>query len=587
MKYDSSMTQFHKDIIAALRYMLKDDSEITDKFSPKDSSPAPLRDYLKTFYSKSFDEPVSDKLRFTCTPTNFKIAFDDMLLNNKGEKELTMTWSQVTKFIRDNWDEVFKKSAPKPRPLETLVKNFDEDSITCPNWERGKTLTYLEAVNGIHFECKAFSMEFCKFDDITKFFVQHCNRPDNCPYNKDAAEKQPSYIDKLREKYPKISETDDWFDTVYCPSDLFDGDGVNDPSDDKCDYTTKDFEACQKCWREQCPENISFVENEDFEKEYFENYPEEESSEAAPENSEEKLEADTSSKNQIAVNTETALQGAFDYSELDGDTAKNLRNCETVIRQETAGYFTLLGAKFKEARELLANHANGTFEKWYTAMGFKRQTVYNLIQRYDFLGSPTIGGREDTFEALPLTLSYEVSKPDAPAELVEKVLDGDITTNAEYIKLKTELERTREECKQLDENSAAKDKEYERELKEANKRAETEKKAREAISQNLSNMEEGYREFKDKYTEEYYKNADLEKRIKELESRPVDVAVQDNSDLMEELEELREENARLKDDSVKSMVIRLTLDEYDKLLEKLGGDPCLGHIIKHAKIIKL
>lgn len=42
MKYDSSMTQFHKDIIAALRYMLKDDSEIAEKFSPKDGSPAGL-----------------------------------------------------------------------------------------------------------------------------------------------------------------------------------------------------------------------------------------------------------------------------------------------------------------------------------------------------------------------------------------------------------------------------------------------------------------------------------------------------------------------------------------------------------------
>lgn len=511
----------------------------------------------------------------------------DIILNNPGDKNLTLSWSQVTKFIRDNWDEVFKKDKPKSRPLETLVRTFDETEITCPNWLPGKTLTYLEAVNGVHFECRAFSMEFCKMDDITKFFVQHCHKPQECSYCKDSAERQLSYIDKLRERYPKVSETDKWFDTAYCPSEMFDGDGVNDPGDEKCDYTTKDFEACQKCWREQCPPNVEFLTDPSFEKEYFENYPDEKASEAVPKNSEEKSESDNSAENQIAVNIETALQGAFDYSELDSNTAKNLRDCETVIRQETAGYFTLLGAKFKEAQDLLANHANGTFEKWYTAMGFKRQTVYNLIQRYDFLGSPTIGGREDAFEALPLTLSYEVSKPDAPTELVEKVLDGDITTNAEYIKLKTELDRTREECKQLDENSAAKDKEYERELKEANKRAETEKKAREAIAQNLSNMEEGYREFKDKYTEEYYKNADLEKRVKELESRPVDVAVQDNSDLMEELEELREENARLKDDSVKSMVIRLTLDEYDKLLEKLGGDPCLGHIIKHAKIIKL
>ena len=576
MKYDSGMTQFHKDIIAALRYMLGNDSEITEKFSPKDGSPAPLRDYLKTFYSKSFDEPVSDKLRFTCTPTNFKIAFDDMLLNNKGEKELTMTWSQVTKFIRDNWDEVFKKDKPKSRPLETLVKTFDETEITCPNWLPGKTLTYLEAVNGIHFECKAFSMEFCKLDDITKFFVQHCNCPENCLYCKDSAEKQFSYIDKLREEYPKINETDDWFYGTYCPAELFVGKNVIDFDSEKCNYP--DEFACQKCWRERCPENISFIENEDFEKEYFENYPEEESSEAASENSEEKAEADNSDGNQIAVNTETALQGAFDYSELDGDTAKNLRDCETVIRQETAGYFTLLGAKFKEARELLANHANGTFEKWYTAMGFKRQTVYNLIQRYDFLGSPTIGGREDTFEALPLTLSYEVSKPDAPAELVEKVLDGDITTNAEYIKLKAELDRTREECRQLDANSAAKDKEYERELKEANNRAEKEKKARENIDQAMKHVMADCQKFKDK-------NAELEKQVKELESRPVDVAVQDNSDLMEELEELREENARLKD-GVLHMVIRLTLDEYGNLVKLTQDDDALNYAVKHSHIFK-
>lgn len=172
-----------------------------------------------------------------------------------------------------------------------------------------------------------------------------------------------------------------------------------------------------------------------------------------------------------------------------------------------------------------------------------------------------------------LPRSSAVSKPDAPAELVEKVLDGDITTNAEYIKLKAELDRTREECRQIDANSAAKDKEYERELKEANRRAE--------------NAERDNKKSTARLAAEVTKANELERRIKELESRPVDVAVQQDAELLEELEELREENARLKDDSVKSMVIRLTLDEYDKLLDMVNGDPCLGHIIKHAKIIKL
>lgn len=180
----------------------------------------------------------------------------------------------------------------------------------------------------------------------------------------------------------------------------------------------------------------------------------------------------------------------------------------------------------------------------------------------------------------PLTLSYEVSKPDAPAELVEKVLDGDITTNAEYIKLKAELERTREECRQLDANSAAKDKEYERELKEANKRAETEKKARENIDQAMRHIMMDCQKVKDK-------NAELEKQVKELESRPVDVAVQDNdnAELMEELEELREENARLKN-GVLHMVIRLTLDEYGNLVKLTQDDDALNYAVKHSHIFK-
>lgn len=571
MKYDSGMTNFRGDIIAALRLMCGNNTEITEKFSPKDGSPAPLRDYLKEKYRNMGLH--SNGVGYWCTPSKGMEVYFEEPRNNDGDKNLTLSWSQVTKFIRDNWDDIFKKDKPKSRPLETLVRTFDEEAMTCPNWIKGKTLTYLEAVNGIHFECKAFSAEFCKLDDITNFFVQHCNSPENCSYCKDSADKQPSYIDKLREEYPKINETDDWFGAFYCPAELFVGKNVKDYLCEECDYSDKGAEACQKCWKELCPDNISFIENEDFEKEYFEHYPEEKSSETVPEASEEKSEENSSNENQVVVNNENALTELFDYSELDGDTAKNLRECERIIRQETAGYFTLLGAKFKEAQSLLADHANGTFEKWYTAMGFKRQTVYNLIQRYDFFGSPKIGGREDTFEALPLTLSYEVSKPDAPSELVEKVLDGDITTNAEYLKLKAELERTREECRRLDANSAAKDKEYERELKEANRRAE--------------NAERDSEKSTAKLAAEATKANELERRIKELESRPAEVAAQDNSELMEELEELREENERLKNGDIKSFIIRLTLDEFDNLINKVDGDPCLKNIIKQAKLLKL
>ncbi|MGN1417507.1 MAG: DNA-directed RNA polymerase subunit alpha C-terminal domain-containing protein [Oscillospiraceae bacterium] len=272
--------------------------------------------------------------------------------------------------------------------------------------------------------------------------------------------------------------------------------------------------------------------------------------------------------------TETAV-AAFDYSELDADTAHSLKECETVIRTETAGYFTILGTKFKEAQELLANHSSGTFEQWYTAMGFKRQTVYNLIQRFEFSSSPTIGGREEAFEALPLTLSYEISKPAAPAELVDKVLDGDITTNAEYRRIKAELE-------------------------EAEKRAESAESSAKKLhtelnltKDNLLNVEMNYKEQEKLRKETDDENIALQLKIKELESRPVEATFTDNSEELEEkdkeISELKEEIERLSDRNVKVFTIRLTIDEYEKLfgIVKESNDFVLMEAVKKAQIIRL
>lgn len=459
MKYDSGMTHFHKDILAALQCMLGNNSEITEKFSPNDGSPAPLRDYLKQKYGKSYNSHIGNGVRYTCHPTKGLELTFDTILNNPGDKNLTLSWSQTAKFVRDNWNEVFEKAKPQTNPIEV------------------------------------------------------------------SAEKQPSYLDKLRERYPKINDKDEWVWVDYCPSSLFLGKNIPDTLNDLCDRSKS---GCAECWNSRCEADVTFnnAELDMFEDDYFEQYPPEEDT----------SNTDKPPENQVAT-TENALQSAFDYSELDSNTAKNLRECETVIRQETAGYFTLLGAKFKEAQTLLANHVSGTFEKWYTAMGFKRQTVYNLIQRYDFIGSPTIGGREDTFEALPLTLSYEVSKPNAPKELVEKVLDGDITTNAKYLKLKAELDRTREECRQIDANSAAKDKEYKAELEELKIRAE--KAEKRADSSHRDFLEQS--NFASKLAGEKFK---LEQQIKELESRPVDVAVQRDETSLAEIDRLKNELAK-------------------------------------------
>ena len=433
MKYDSGMTGFNKDIIAVLRYMLKGNKEITEKFSPNDGSPAPLREYLKNKYGKSCMSHIGDGMRYSCkAASGLELTFG-IILNNPGDKNLTLSWSQTAKFIRDNWDELFKKPevAEQPSP-------------------------------------------------------------------------QISYIDKLREKYPKVNETDGWFDTVYCPSDLFDGDGVNDPADDKCSYTAKDDEACQKCWRERCPANVALLTDPNFEDEYFENYPGEEPTNSVPET--ETVEGTTEAENKLIPQNASKISETFNYAVLSSELGDFLKRKEQQLKNEYMNFTANCGAIFAEVQEKLAKDGHGTFIKWIEAMGFKTPTVYRMIDVYKFrlsLIEKDGNGTQEIFDNLPKYLQYDISAKSAPAELVEQVLNGDITTHKDYIALKKQLE-------------------------EANKRVENEEKARAAISQNLSNMEEGYVEFKNKYSDEYYKNQDLEKRIKEFESRPIDVYVDSN-----------------------------------------------------------
>ncbi len=52
---------------------------------------------------------------------------------------------------------------------------------------------------------------------------------------------------------------------------------------------------------------------------------------------------------------------------------------------------------------------------------------------------------QEAFEALPKMLKLDISKPSAPPELVNKVMNGDITTHKEYIALKKELEAAEDE----------------------------------------------------------------------------------------------------------------------------------------------
>lgn len=294
----------------------------------------------------------------------------------------------------------------------------------------------------------------------------------------------------------------------------------------------------------------------------------------------------------------------FDYSELDSDTAAKLESVTAEIFNVRKDYIFTMAKKVAYAHELLANHYGGKFGAWCESIGITRQTGNNLIKVVKLFDNSTA---EDQVNLNKLTdgnikLLYEAAKPSAPPKLVEQVKSGDITTHKEYIELKKQLDEANKKAAFWSKTSAETSKENqqlraervtamnradnaERELSEA--QAKIEKLNREA-----DEADREYDAMADRECHYETEICELEQRIKELENKPVDVAIQTDDSLLkekdQEISELKEQIERMSDKTVKSFVIRMSLDEYEQLVKALEqADDRLKNIIKNARILKI
>lgn len=96
------------------------------------------------------------------------------------------------------------------------------------------------------------------------------------------------------------------------------------------------------------------------------------------------------------------------------------------------------GKELKEARERLSKRGYGCYGEWLNFLGISESNARNWINAYEFLNAQPLREREK-LRALPEGLLYEVARPSAPAEAVEAVLNGDITTTKEFKDLKSQL----------------------------------------------------------------------------------------------------------------------------------------------------
>lgn len=164
---------------------------------------------------------------------------------------------------------------------------------------------------------------------------------------------------------------------------------------------------------------------------------------------------------------------AFDYSGLTDQTVEDLHFAENEYRhgkQMAERGLVHMGNAIAAAHDALcgtvvAQCDNGkfakkedTFRAWCVSIGITKDTAYRLLQVSALMDGSSPRQRA-ILEALPPTLLYAVAKPSAPQELVEKVKNGEVTTNKAYQDLLKENQqlRTERDKARADQLSTAKD----------------------------------------------------------------------------------------------------------------------------------
>lgn len=152
-----------------------------------------------------------------------------------------------------------------------------------------------------------------------------------------------------------------------------------------------------------------------------------------------------------------AMRPAFDYSGLTDQTVENLHFAEDEYRhgkQMAERGLVHMGNAIAAAHDALCGTVvqqldNGqfakkedTFRAWCCSIGITKSTAYNLLQVSALMDGSSPRQRA-ILEALPPTLLYAVAKPSAPQELVEKVKNGEVTTNKAYQDLLKENQQLR------------------------------------------------------------------------------------------------------------------------------------------------
>ncbi|MDD4475915.1 MAG: hypothetical protein PHV95_09055 [Eubacteriales bacterium] len=110
---------------------------------------------------------------------------------------------------------------------------------------------------------------------------------------------------------------------------------------------------------------------------------------------------------------------------MDEQTSSFLQEKAKTISQIKIRTVHDIGLELSLAHKTLANHKSGTFGVWCESVGISLRTAENYIQAFDYI-TKNFRNIEDAVGIQP-SLLFAASKPSAPPELAQAVMDGDIT----------------------------------------------------------------------------------------------------------------------------------------------------------------
>lgn len=264
---------------------------------------------------------------------------------------------------------------------------------------------------------------------------------------------------------------------------------------------------------------------------------------------------------------------AFDYGGLDQPTVDALHWAEREICAARRDYVARLAQAVSIAHDALCGgassqcerahnnqHSDDTFQSWCLSVGLGKTTAYKLLQVAALLKGST-PEEQAVLEAASPSLLYAAAKPSAPAELVQAVKEGDITTHKQYQELLAQLKAREAELARV-QHEAELDRKEQEDANAAAMRYKAEAERRASDQQRLEGRVQSLTEALNASRQEAQTSA---ARVQELEARPIEVKGADPDDIARwRAEGAKQAQAQLDKAQAEAAALRGRLEEQDR-----------------------